>query len=450
MKNPQVLVVGSGLVGVIVGCVLSKYCSVTIYDKDRSRIEAWMERNPPFYEPGLEDLVEDSDVQFTASSECINAADIIILCINYSAASNLDDTLNLFHQECRTPSRKIIIEKSTLPLNTSEHIRHSLRNHPAHFDILSIPEFLSQGTAIQDSLSPDRVLIGCDMSEGGLRAQKTLIDVYAKWVPRSKILTQSIWSTELSKLASNALLAQRISSINSFIAICDTSGASITQLTQSLSTDRRIGGEYLSPSLAFGGSCLEKDLQLLVYLCEALNLHHVAQYWKCVIEMNDYQLHKFIKRVTEAVEGIEHPKIAVLGWVELLRSRLISHTHPRLAFKKDTGDLRLSPSIRVIKKLLKEHRSIHFSVYDPVVTPSQISHEFESREGIEVCQSIYKAATNSHCVLLLTNWEEFYTQIDWNAIYQKMKSPRWVLDGHLIVDVGQLQSMGYNVYQIGY
>ncbi|TIB39842.1 hypothetical protein E3P86_00956 [Wallemia ichthyophaga] len=437
MKNGHVLsvvVVGSGLVGVVVGSVLSKYANVVIYDRELVKVDRWIRHDPPFFEPGLEGLLRESNVHFTASPRCLDTADIIILCINFSHSSLLADTLDMFHNTCGSPQRKIIVEKSTFPLNTCTQITHALLAHPTHFDILSIPEFLSQGSAIRDALCPDRVLVGCDGSESGLRARDTLIGLYANWVPREKILTQSIYSTELSKLASNALLAQRISSINSFTAICDASGANISQLTHSLSTDRRIRGEYLSPSLAFGGSCLEKDLRMLVYLCESLNLHHVARYWNSVIEMNDYQLHRFIQRVKEIVVGIESVKITVLG----------------LAFKKDTGDLRLSPSIRVIKELLRQLPDIHFSVYDPVVTSWQIINEFDASEKVEPCQSIDEAAINTHCILLLTNWDEFYTQIDWNAIYQKINPPGWVLDGHLIVDVKQLELIGYKVYQIGH
>ncbi|TIA92739.1 hypothetical protein E3P99_00466 [Wallemia hederae] len=434
MKNSHVVVVGGGVVGVTLGCVLSRFLNVTVYDRDDQRIQRWLLCSPPFYEPGLAELVDGSSVAFTSSANCLDSADIVILCINYSVESDLRDTLHLISSECTTKSHRIIVDKSTLPLNTSQRIKHFFNNHHSHFDILSIPEFLSQGTAIRDCLSPSRVLIGCDTSESGIAAQNTLIDVYAQWVPRSKILTQNIWSTELSKLASNALLAQRISSINSFTAICDATNANIGQLTQSLATDTRIGSDYLHPSVGFGGSCFEKDLKMLIYLCESLDLVLVAEYWKGVLAMNDYQLQRFVRRVQDTINGVEHPHVAVLG----------------LSFKKDTGDVRLSPSVRIIKDLLAQHNTVRFTVCDPAVTEMQTMNEFDGCKRVHYCHGIAEAVNQSHCLLLLTNWPEYHTQIDWTAVYDSMHEPRWVLDGHSIVDVEKLISLGFNVYQVGH
>ncbi|TIB82738.1 nucleotide sugar dehydrogenase [Wallemia mellicola] len=434
-------VIGSGLVGTITAATISSKTgyNVFVFDRDIVRIRYWNSKNFPIFEPQLDSLIDSChSLTFTTDIDSIRNADIVVLAVDTPieqstqsiSLRNLKDACMLIAQNSNTD--KIIVEKSTVPVNTACTIKELLSsNTRCKFQVLSNPEFLSQGTAVVDCLYPDRILIGCDNTEKGLQAQKTLADIYACWVPRHKILTQRLWSAELSKLASNAFLAQRISSLNSLSAVCEATGANIEEVSESIGSDKRIGLHYLRVLEAL---VLRKlDLLNLVYLCRSCNIPEVANYWMQVIEMNNYQINRFSKRVIETLKCYETPKVSVLG----------------LAYKKDTGDTRMSPSIKVIKEVL-ETNSIKASVtvYDPKVTPIQITNELDDK--VTVAHSIIEATKGAHMILILTNWDEFYTTLKWIDIYQEMEKPAWIFNGHLGLKIEELRDIGFNVYQIGY
>jgi UDPglucose 6-dehydrogenase len=306
--------------------------------------------------------------------------------------------------------------------------------------VLSNPEFLAEGTAIADLFKPDRVLIGGEQTPEGLAAIDALTEVYAHWVPRERIIQTRLWSSELSKLTANAFLAQRISSVNSISALCEATGADVDEVAHAIGTDSRIGSKFLKSSVGFGGSCFQKDILNLVYLCEHFGLPEVAAYWDQVIIINDYQKRRFAQKIINTLfNTVSGKKIAMLGW----------------AFKKDTNDTRESAAIYVSDHLLNDHASVH--VYDPRVPARSMYADLyyletrsaeENNEMLTVEKSPYDACKDAHAIALITEWDEFKT-LDWQKIYDNMKKPAFLFDGRNILDHDGLRKIGFNVYAIG-
>jgi UDPglucose 6-dehydrogenase len=337
---------------------------------------------------------------------------------------------------------KIVVEKSTLPVRTAEALKsilHHTGNH-VNFQILSNPEFLAEGTAIEDLKSPDRVLIGGDVSVEGQKAIQKLVEIYSQWVPAEKILTTNIWSSELSKLTANAFLAQRVSSINSISELCEKTGANVEEVSKAIGMDSRIGPKFLKASVGFGGSCFQKDILNLVYIARHYNLQEVADYWEQVILMNDHQKRRFAKQIiTTLYNTISGKKIAFLGW----------------AFKKDTNDTRESAAIYVADLLLEELAQIH--VFDPKVKPQQIHHDLdylqsrssiENKENLSIASNPYEACKNAHAIAVLTEWDEFKSY-DWQKIFDSMLKPAFIFDGRNVLDSKEMEKIGFQYNGIG-
>jgi UDPglucose 6-dehydrogenase len=341
-------------------------------------------------------------------------------------------------------SDKIVVEKSTVPVRTAESIKRVLASaSPYKFQVLSNPEFLAEGTAINDLLFPSRVLIGGEQTPDGLKAIQKLVDVYAHWVPREQILTTNLWSSELSKLVANAYLAQRVSSINSITALCEQTDADIDEIARAIGSDPRIGNKFLKASVGFGGSCFQKDILNLVYICESFGLKEVADYWHQVILMNDYQKRRFAnKMVSTMFNTITGKKIAIYGF----------------AFKKDTGDTREAPAAYVMKDLLEENA--YLSVYDPQVERDQMLLEFDYTLGVSkktvpnlddlvvTAKSHLEAATGAHAIAVLTEWDEF-VHYDYQEIFNVMSKPAFIFDGRNVLPHQKLRDIGFEVYAIG-
>ena len=323
-------------------------------------------------------------------------------------------------------SDKIVIEKSTLPVRTAERIKKILskNSNSFHFEILSNPEFLAEGTAVQDLFKSDRVLIGGDDTESGQKAVKALVDIYVNWIPKEKILTSNVWSSELAKLASNAMLAQRISSINSLSALCEKTGANIDELSKAIGMDHRIGPHFLKASVGFGGSCFQKDILNLVYLCKHYGLNQVAEYWHQVVKINDYQKERFAQKIIDYFGGdLNGKKIAVLGW----------------AFKANTNDSRESPSIKVADILLKTGALL--SIYDPMLNREKIKSDLninnDSSKKILIVTSGKEAINKVDAVAILTEWDEF------KRLNFGENIP--VFDGRNILNGNKIKSIGKNL-----
>ena len=421
MQIKNICCIGAGYVGGPTMAVIALKCSeikVTVVDLNPQRIAAWNGPldNLPVYEPGLAEVVKETrgrNLFFsTEVDKAIEKAEMIFMAVNTPTktegeGAGMAADLRYVEACARNIARvsttdKIVIEKSTLPVRTAEKIKEILDSEGSgvHFEILSNPEFLAEGTAIEDLFKSDRVLIGGDPSETGQKAVQALVDIYAKWIPKEKILTTNVWSSELSKLASNAMLAQRISSVNSLSALCEKTGADIDELSKAIGMDHRIGSKFLKASVGFGGSCFQKDVLNLVYLCRHYGLEEVAEYWHQVIKINDYQKDRFAQKIIDHFGGdLRGKKIALLGW----------------AFKANTNDSRESPAIYVAKKLFKAGAILE--IYDPMVSKESIfsdinfyweaSKKDDLTTRISVIDSVSKLDHSINAIAILTEWEAF-------------------------------------------
>ncbi len=449
----KICCIGAGYVGGPTMAMIAHKCSghtVTVVDINQSRIDAWNSDVLPIYEPGLDEIVKASRGKTlffsTDIDTAIREADIIFMSVNtptktYGVGAGRAADLRYIEKCARkiaevAENDKIVVEKSTLPVRTAESIKRILESNSKgrKFQILSNPEFLAEGTAVADLENPDRVLIGGDQTPDGLAAIQKLVDVYAQWVPTENILTTNVWSSELSKLTANAFLAQRISSINAISALCEATGANVDEVAHAIGTDSRIGPKFLKSSVGFGGSCFQKDILNLVYLCEHFGLPEVAAYWNGVIEMNDYQKHRFGRRIISTMfNTVSDKKIAVLGF----------------AFKKDTNDTRESAAIYVCKDLIEEQANV--SIYDPKVPEAQIRRDLglaEDATAVTICDDAYEATKNAHAVLILTEWDEFKA-LDFKKIYDQMNLPAFLFDGRNLLDLDALRSIGFEATGIG-
>jgi UDPglucose 6-dehydrogenase len=459
----KICCIGAGYVGGPTMAMIAKQCpdiEVHVVDLNRPRIDAWNSSSLPVYEPGLQEIVDQArgrNLRFSCEVEqAIAASDIIFIAVGTPTktfgvgagrAANLE-----FVEKCArqiasvSKGHKIVVEKSTLPVRTAEAVKRilSTAQNGASFDVLSNPEFLAEGTAMEDLLNPDRVLIGGESRT----AIEALASVYARWVPRERILTTNLWSSELSKLTANAFLAQRVSSINAISALCEVTGADVNEVAKAIGTDSRIGPKFLKASVGFGGSCFQKDILNLVYLCEHFGLQEVANYWEQVVTINDYQKRRFATNIVKTLfNTVSDKRIAVWGW----------------AFKKDTNDTRESAAIYVSRDLLNERAKLH--VYDPRVSRDQIVVDLKYamadsngvlspiddkliERNVVVSKSAYEAADGAHAIAVMTEWDEF-TKLDFEKVYRCMPKPAFVFDGRNILCREQLTKIGFEVHSVG-
>lgn len=448
MKN--ILCIGAGYVGGPTMAMIAAKCphyKVTVADINAERIKAWQTENLPIYEPGLLDIVKKArgrNLFFTTDiEENIRNADIIFVSVNtptkmYGRGAGKTADLQFWEKIARDIFRiagedKIIVEKSTLPVRTAEAMERilSANGKGLHFDVISNPEFLAEGTAISDLENPDRVLIGSRETERGRKAREAIVEIYANWIPRDRILTCDVWSAELSKLVANAFLAQRISSINSISALCEKTEADVKRVAHAIGMDSRIGPKFLNASVGFGGSCFKKDILNLVYICEHYGLHEVAHYWESVVKINEYQEERFVQKMVHAMfNTIANKRIALFGF----------------AFKANTGDTRESPAIYVARKLVEERARVVIS--DPQALQNAEHDLKDIREYIEFEPDPYKAAYDAHAIAIMTEWD-LYKTLEYKKIYEKMEKPAFLFDGRNILNHQKIYETGFNVYPIG-
>ena len=449
----KICCVGAGYVGGPTMSVIASKCPeirIDIVDINEERISEWNSDQLPIYEPGLDQIVKESrgrNLFFSTNiEEAIVDADIIFISVNtptktYGHGANraadlkyVEAVARSIAENAKTP--KIVVEKSTIPVRTAEAIRSvfDAYGQSLNHQVLSNPEFLAEGTAVNDLENPDRVLIGGEQTPEGLEAIETLASIYNSWVPREKIIKTNLWSSELSKLVANAFLAQRVSSINSISALCEETEADVDEVALAIGADTRIGPKFLKASIGFGGSCFEKDILNLVYLCEHFGLPEVAQYWESVLNINNWQKKRFADSVVDSFFNTINDKvIAVLGF----------------AFKKDTNDTRKSPAIDICKRLLEERATLN--IYDPKVESEKIFQNLESNDKhsrVNICSSSMETFQNAYAILILTEWDEF-KEIDFIKAFEAMKKPAWIFDGRNILDHQELKTIGFEVKAIG-
>ena len=454
--------IGAGYVGGPTMSVIALKCpeiNVTVVDLNKERIDAWNNKDLsklPIYEPGLDKVIAEArgrNLFFSTDVDnAINKAEMIFIAVNtptktYGEGKGKAADLKYVELCARQIAKvsqtdKIIVEKSTLPVRTAATLQTILDStgNGVKFEVLSNPEFLAEGTAIEDLFNADRVLIGGHETIQGKKAIDKLANLYANWIPKERIIKTNLWSSELSKLAANAFLAQRVSSINAISELCEVTEANIEEISKAIGTDSRIGSKFLNASVGFGGSCFQKDILNLVYISKSLGLNEVSEYWEQVIKMNDHQRNRFAKKIIKNLFGtVSGKKITLLGW----------------AFKKDTNDTRESAAIYVADKLIEEGAII--SVYDPKVSKQQmyndINHlnsrpETENENLLKYYDNPYDACKDSHAIAIVTEWDEFI-DYDWNVIFEKAIKPASIFDGRNILEKEKVQSIGFNYFGTG-
>ena len=458
MNITKVCCIGAGYVGGPTMAVIAKKnpnIKVTIVDINAERIAAWNDEdvsNLPIYEPGLAEIVEETrgkNLFFsTEIDKAIDESEMIFISVNtptktYGKGKGMAADLKYVELCARNIAEvattdKIVVEKSTLPVRTAQAIKSILHNtgSDVKFEILSNPEFLAEGTAIQDLLNPDRVLIGGESE----KAIDSLANIYGSWVSNDRILRTNVWSSELSKLTANAFLAQRISSINAISELCEHTEANVNEVAKAIGMDSRIGSKFLNASIGFGGSCFQKDILNLVYIARSYNLNAVADYWEQVIILNDHQKRRFSDNLISTLYNtVSGKKIAMLGW----------------AFKKDTNDTRESAAIYVADHLLSERANI--AVYDPKVSSKKVQADLnyletrsaeENSELVKSHDNAYETIKDAHAIAIMTEWDEFKAY-DWQKIYDNMKKPAFIFDGRNILDKDEMTKIGFEYSSIG-
>jgi UDPglucose 6-dehydrogenase len=441
--------IGAGYVGGPTMAVIAYKCpqyKVIVVDIDEERIKGWNSDNLPVYEPGLDEIVKEvrgKNLFFTTDLEsAIKEAGIIFISVNtptkeYGVGKGMASDLRYLEKSARDIMKyangdKIIVEKSTVPVRAAEAINKVLStSEKYHYEVISNPEFLAEGTAINDLLTPNRVLIGSRETPEGIKAREEIVKIYENWVPKEKIITSNVWSSELSKLAANAFLAQRISSINSLAPLCEVAGADIEEVSKNIGLDSRIGNKFLKASIGFGGSCFKKDILNLVYICKTYGLEETADYWMKVIEINEYQKTRFVyNMIKEMSNTLADKKIAVFGF----------------AFKANTNDTRESAAITVVKKLLEEKAIV--SIVDPKALENAKKDLKDVKGIVFYMEDPYEAVKDADAIAIMTEWEIF-KNLDYDKIYKMMRKPAFIFDGRNILDHNSLFRMGFNVYPIG-
>lgn len=456
--NKNIVCIGAGYIGGPTMAVIAKMNpdrKVIVVDINKSRIAAWNSKNYalPIFEPGLVDVVKEvrgKNLFFSTDiKKAVRDCDIIFVGVNtptkmFGKGAGRASDLQYWEATARNIAKwangdKIVVEKSTLPVRTAAAMSAILNTHEKyHFEVLSNPEFLAEGTAIKDLLTPDRVLIGGAKTPSGDAAVDELVKVYCgkggKWVPRERVLTTNVWSAELTKLAANAFLAQRVSSINAIAGLCEATGADVDEVARVIGADHRIGPKFLKAGPGFGGSCFKKDVLNLVYLCETFGLHTAAEYWMGVIKMNDHQQERIVSRLFRAMfNTLANKKIAMFGF----------------AFKADTGDTRETPAGTVARLLNDEH--VCLSITDPKAIPNA-KKDLEDLLGTPTPPTYtsdpYVAAKDADAILLMTDWSE-YPALDWTKLYKSMRKPALVFDTRNCLDADKLRKIGFTVLNIG-
>jgi len=462
LEVKNICCIGAGYVGGPTMTVIASKCpqiTVNVVDLNEDRISKWNSndlRDLPVFEPGLDKLIfkfRNKNLFFTTEIDrCIAVADMIFLAVNTPTKSKgfgagQASDLKWIEESARQVAKNaigktIIVEKSTLPVRTAETIKQILQfsskdeknKKYQEFSVLSNPEFLAEGTAINDLNNPDRILIGGDDE----KSMESLAKIYAQWVADDKIIRTNLWSSELSKLTANAFLAQRISSINSISALCEATGANINEVSNAIGLDSRIGHKFLKAGPGFGGSCFKKDILNLIYLCNFYGLTEVADFWESVLNMNEWNQTRISKIIVQKLFGtISGKKLAILGF----------------SFKANTNDTRESSAIKICKNLIDEGANL--SIYDPKVEEQQIEIDLSTKSNKQgtmsswgMADSVYEAANNADALVVLTEWDEF-KQINWGKVSEKMRSPSWLIDTRNIVNHENAIDNGLKVWRLG-
>jgi UDPglucose 6-dehydrogenase len=445
----HILCIGAGYVGGPTMAMIAYKCpqyKVTVVDINQEKIAQWNSDRLPVFEAGLDEIIAaargknlffDTDIE-----KGIKKSDIIFVAVNtptktFGAGAGMAADLQYWEKTARqirevSDSPKIVVEKCTIPVKTALAMERILtsKESTVSFDIVSNPEFLAEGTAMQDLQFPDRVLIGSRETASGVRARKEVADIYRNWVPEDRIVESNIWSSELSKLAANAFLAQRISSINAISALCEKTDADVQEVSRAIGMDSRLGAKFLNSSVGFGGSCFKKDILNLVYLCKSYGLNEVADYWESVVKINEYQKERFVTSMLGAMfHTLAGKRICLFGF----------------AFKAGTGDTRETPALAIAKRLVEE--KVELVITDPKALDNA-KIDLDGVGGITYEEDPYLAAAGCDAIAVMTEWKS-YEKLDYVTVYASMNKPAFVFDGRNILDHRELYKIGFNVFPLG-
>ena len=427
----KIAVAGAGYVGLVTAaCFADLANDVTCVDIDEERIAKLNKGIIPIYEPELEDLVKKAKANgslrfITDLKAAVKSSGIVFICVGTPPKDNGEADLSYVENAARSiaesmDSYKLIVEKSTVPVQTGERIAKTIaafNKNKADFDVVSNPEFLREGSAVDDFMHPDRIVVGCESE----RARKIMESLYAPL--KARMLFTDIKSAEIIKHASNSFLAAKISFINAVANICELSGADIEKVAQGMGYDKRIGKEFLNAGIGYGGFCFPKDVEAFIRISEKLGYDFGLL--REVQKINQAQVRNFIKKIEKALWIPKGKKIAVLG----------------LAFKPNTDDMRFAPSIDIINELVREGSIIN--AYDP----KSMEKSKSILKDITYCSDPYEAAKDADAILVITEWEEF-SKIDLDKLSKEMRNPL-IIDGRNIFDPKTMKAHGFNYISIG-
>lgn len=424
-------IIGSGHVGLVTGaCFADLGNEVVCMDHDIQKIKMLRRGHIPFYEPQLLELVRknkrEGRLHFSTSvHEIVRFAKIIFLCVGTPSRENGEADLSAIEHVAHTIAKslsdyRLIVEKSTVPVETGFQLYKTIKESNRKkivFDVASNPEFLREGSAVQDFFNPDRIVLGVE----SMRAQKLLLEVYKLF--KVPILLTDIRSAEMIKHASNSFLAAKISFINLVSQMCEEVGADIEKVAEGMGSDHRIGKAFLNAGIGYGGMCFPKDLQAFTRIAEKLNIS--SNFLKSVQEINDIQKSKFVNKIQKALWNLKGKTVGVLG----------------LAFKPETDDMRFAPAIDILNRLRTEGAKI--VAYDPRAVPSAK----KVLQGIRFAKSAYEACRGADAVLVMTEWREF-RELDLKRLKRLLKHPI-IIDGRNVYDPVVMKNNGFRYYSIG-
>jgi UDPglucose 6-dehydrogenase len=431
----KIAVVGTGYVGLVLGaCLAENGNTVVCVDKDESKLDMLRVGRMPIYEPGLEEMVRrnDHEERLTFTSDlpaAVRSSEIVFIAVGTpqgeDGAADLQHVLAVAREIGRTmDKRMVIVDKSTVPVGTAKRVREIVAKETSHtFSVVSNPEFLKQGAAIEDFMKPDRVVIGIE--PGDDHAAGVMKELYGPFTRTgAPILVMSTESAELSKYAANSILATRISFMNEIANVCELVGADVDHVRKGIGTDRRIGMSFLFPGVGYGGSCFPKDTQAL--LRSAKDLGYDFKILRAVEEVNDRQKERLVDKMEQHFTSLAGKTIALWG----------------LAFKPRTDDMREAPAISIIDRLLAQGATVR--AYDPAAAPVA-KRLFDGR--IAICEKSYDALAGADALAVVTEWNEF-REPDFTKMRALLKAPV-VFDGRNIYSPEHMRALGFTYFSIG-
>jgi len=427
----KIAVAGTGYVGLVTGVVFADLGNeVVCVDIDPAKVDAINKGQSPIYEPGLDELLQRNleEGRISATTDLAQAtreAEVIFICVGTPPTETGEPDLKYVDAAAATIGRalngyKIIVNKSTVPVGTGDRVRRIIEQHraePHEFDVVSNPEFLREGSAVHDTLNPDRIVIGADNP----RAAMKIVELYAP-LERPMLIT-NLATAEIIKYASNTFLALKISFINAIADLCERTGADVAQVAKAMGYDQRIGHAFLQAGLGFGGSCFPKDVQAFAHTVQRFDLDPTL--FQQILAINDARPVQFVNRIRERLGGLQGRTVGLLG----------------LAFKPNTDDIREARSLEVIRLLLQEGATV--KAYDPVAMPRVQAIYPE----VIYCRNAYEVAENADALALITEWNEF-RQLNFERIRNAMRQPN-LFDGRNLYDPQRMRKLGFYYYGVG-